>query len=80
MDFFSGCTSAICFILGAFQLFITLSANIKDSMWELGVLRSMGCTRTQINKVMTYELISNTMSAIVLGYSSGAIVSGLTCV
>lgn len=45
VDFFSGCTSVICFILGMFQLIMTISANIKDSMWELGVLRSMGCTR-----------------------------------
>jgi len=45
VDFFSACTSTVCFILGAFQLIMTLSANIKDSMWELGVLRSMGCTR-----------------------------------
>ena len=33
IDFFSVCTSSICFILGAFQLIMTLSANIKDSMW-----------------------------------------------
>jgi ABC-type lipoprotein release transport system permease subunit len=56
---------------------MTLSANIKDSMWELGVLRSMGCTRGQITRVMIYELISNTLSAMTLGYSSGIIVSCL---
>ena len=38
-------TSMVCLILGAFQLVVTTSANISDSMWELGVLRSMGCTR-----------------------------------
>lgn len=54
---------------------MTLSANIKDSMWELGVLRSMGCTRAQITRVMIYELVSNTLSAMTLGYSSGIIVS-----
>lgn len=57
---------------------MTLSANIKDSMWELGVLRSMGCTRGQITKVMIYELISNTLSAITLGYISGIFVSCLS--
>ena len=77
IDFFSACTSTICFILGAFQLIMTLSANIKDSMWELGVLRSMGCTRGQITRVMIYELISNTLSAMTLGYTSGIIVSCL---
>jgi hypothetical protein len=45
VDFFNFITSMICFILGAFQLIMTIAANINDSMWELGVLRSMGCTR-----------------------------------
>merc|ERR1712226_564080 len=34
VDFFSVCTSIICFVLGLFQLIMTISANIKDSMWE----------------------------------------------
>lgn len=34
--------SVICFLLGTFQLIQTVGANIKESMWELGVLRSMG--------------------------------------
>jgi len=46
-------------------------------MWELGVLRSMGCTRAQITRVMIYELIANTLSAMTLGYISGVIV---TCI
>ena len=47
-------------------------------MWELGVLRSMGCTRTQITRVMVYELVSNTLSAMTLGYGAGIIVSCLS--
>ena len=78
VDFFSACTSVICFILGMFQLIMTISANIKDSMWELGVLRSMGCTRSQITRVMVYELVSNTLSAMTLGYGAGIIVSCLS--
>lgn len=68
----------ICFILGMFQLIMTISANIKDSMWELGVLRSMGCTRAQITRVMVYELIANTASAMTLGFGCGVIVSCLS--
>ena len=78
VDFFSACTSVICFILGMFQLIMTISANIKDSMWELGVLRSMGFTRSQITRVMVYELVSNTLSAMTLGYGAGIIVSCLS--
>ena len=45
MRFLHTLSSLVCLILGAFQLVVTVSANISDSMWELGVLRSMGCTR-----------------------------------
>ena len=68
----------VCLILGAFQLVVTVSANISDSMWELGVLRSMGCTRQQIMRVIVYELVSTTLSAITLGYVCGIIVSVLS--
>ena len=71
-------TSVVCLILGAFQLVVTVSANISDSMWELGVLRSMGCTRQQITSVIVYELIATTMAAITLGYICGIIVSVLS--
>ena len=78
IGFFNMICCSICFLLGTFQLTQTVSANIKDSMWELGVLRSMGCTRTQITRVMVYEMCSNTMSALTLGYFSGISVSILT--
>merc|ERR1719336_1384471 len=47
-------------------------------MWELGVLRSMGCTRRQITSVIVYELIATTMAAITLGHICGIIVSVLS--
>ena len=49
LTFFNWLCSLVCFVLGTFQLIVTLTANIKDSMWELGVLRSIGCTRHQIS-------------------------------
>lgn len=77
LDFFNYVTSIICFVLGAFQLLMTIQANIQDSLWELGVLRSMGCTRIQISRVMVFELVANTLSAMTIGYSTGIIVSVL---
>merc|ERR1712137_991252 len=56
----------------------TMKANIQDSLWELGLLRSMGCTRTQITRVMIYELISNTFAAMFFGFVVGMAVSVLT--
>ena len=77
LNFFNILCSSSCFVLGTFQLIITLSANIKDSMWELGVLRSIGCTRKQIARVMIYELVANTFAAMLLGFASGTLVSVL---
>jgi len=57
---------------------MTMKANIADSLWELGLLRSMGCTRSQITRVMIYELISNTFAAMFFGFAVGMAVSVLT--
>ena len=54
---------------------MTLSANIRDSMWELGVLRSIGWNQVQITKVMVYELTVSTLAAMLLGFASGVAVS-----
>lgn len=56
-------------------MIITISTNIRDSMWELGVLRSMGVNRGQIMRITVYESIANTVSAIVVGMICGMLVS-----
>lgn len=78
IDMCNTSASIICFSLGAFMLMTTIAANIKDSMWDLGVLRSMGSTKEQITRILTYEMISNTLSAVTLGYLSGVFVSVLS--
>ena len=78
IDMCNTSASIICFSLGAFMLMTTIAANIKDSMWDLGVLRSMGSTKEQITRILTYEMISNTLSAVTLGYLSGIFVSVLS--
>lgn len=75
IDIFNLLVSLICFSLGAFQMIITISTNIRDSMWELGVLRSIGVNRGQIMRITVYESISNTVSAITIGQICGMLVS-----
>lgn len=57
---------------------MTISANVRDSLWELGVLRSMGCTRGMITRVMVYEMVSNTLASLTLGFFAGITVTVLT--
>lgn len=78
VDMLNTISSIICFSLGAFMLMTTIGANIKDSMWDLGVLRSMGSTKEQITRILCFEMISNTLSAMTLGYGSGILVSVLS--
>lgn len=44
-------------------------------MWELGVLRSMGMTKSEITKISIYESIANNLSSIILGFTIGLIIA-----
>jgi len=67
--------SIICYVMGLFQLILTVQANIRDSQWELGVLRSMGLNKTQVLKLTVYESVSNNFASILCGIVIGLMVS-----
>ena len=67
--------SFICYILGLFQLVLTIQANIRDSQWELGVLRSMGMNKGEVMKVTVYESLANNLASIICGFVIGLLVS-----
>jgi putative ABC transport system permease protein len=75
LDIFNAAISIICFALGLFQLIVTISANIRDSMWELGVLRSMGMTKHEVMRVTIYESLVNNLSSIILGFLIGLFIA-----
>jgi ABC-type lipoprotein release transport system permease subunit len=52
-----------------------VQANIRDSQWELGVLRSMGLNKKDVLKLTIYESIANNFSSILLGFIIGLLVS-----
>ncbi len=54
---------------------ISTSQNIKENMWEFGVLRSLGLRKTEVERVYLYEAISVTFSSIVLGIIVGLIMA-----
>ncbi len=75
LDFFNIAISLVCFALGFFQLIVSISANIRDSMWELGVLRAIGMTNQEILKLTIYESLANNLSSIILGFLIGLAIS-----
>lgn len=67
--------SFICYIMGLFQLILTIQANIRDSQWELGVLRSMGMNKGAVMRLTVYETLANNLASIVCGFAIGLMVA-----
>lgn len=67
--------SFICYIFGLFQLVLTIQANIRDSQWELGVLRSMGMNKGHVMRLTVYESLANILGSIVCGFVIGLLVA-----
>lgn len=57
------------------MLLISLIKNIKDNVWELGILRSMGLDHGQIFKIYFVETFVVIFASLVLGTIVGWLVS-----
>jgi len=73
MQIFVTIIGFICLTLSFFLLLISTTANIKENLWELGVLRAVGLSQDQSRRVFMYEAFAVILAALVLG-----IVVGLT--
>ena len=58
---------AISLIIAFFLLLIATTQNVKEVIWEYGVLRSMGVTRDQGKRIQMYEAYIVIISAAILG-------------
>ena len=70
---FVGIVGFIALTLSFFLLLISTTANIKENLWEFGVLRAIGLTKDQARRVFMYEAFAVIFGALLLG-----IVVGLT--
>ena len=73
MQIFVTIVGFICLTLSFFLLLISTTANIKENLWELGVLRAVGLNQDQSRRVFMYEAFAVIFGALLLG-----IVVGLT--
>lgn len=62
-------------LISFFMLLISLIKNIKDNVWELGILRSMGLNHRQVFLIYFVETFSVIFSALVLGTIVGLLVA-----
>ena len=72
--------SALTCIIAFFMLLISLMKKIKDNVWELGVLRSMGINIRQIYLIYFIETAAVIISALLLGTGVGLAISKVSTV
>ena len=57
----------ISMVIAFFLLLISMSQNINSAIWEYGVLRSMGLTKSEGQRIYIYEAFIVVSSASILG-------------
>jgi ABC-type antimicrobial peptide transport system permease subunit len=67
----SGIASVLCF----FMLHINFEANVRDNLWEFGVLRALGISKHQTARIFIYESLSVILGAIITGSVIGLLVA-----
>ena len=70
--------AALTCIISFFMLLISLIKKIKDNIWELGVLRSIGLTTSQIYWIYSIETGSVIFSSLLLGTGVGLLISWIS--
>ena len=53
------------------MLFTNTDAVVRESLWELGVLRALGLSAAQLLRVAVYEALASTLAAVALGAAAG---------
>ena len=67
----SGIASVLCF----FMLHINFEANVRDNLWEFGVLRALGISKHETARIFIYESLSVILGAIITGSAIGLLVA-----
>ena len=67
----------ISLIIVFFVLLIATTSNVKENIWEYGVLRSVGLTKADGERIFMYEAFLVISAASILGVSIGIIVTAL---
>lgn len=72
-----GVIGIIALVLTFFLLLVATTQNIRDNIWEYGVLRSMGVTKAEGSRIFMYEAFLVIVSAAFIGLIIGTIVACL---
>ena len=70
---FTFITAAIALFIAFFLLLLSMTQNINNAIWEYGVLRSMGLTKSEGSRVYMYEAFMIVIAASILGIAVGTL-------
>ena len=70
-NIFVAIIAVIALSIAFFLLLISMTQNINEACWEYGVLRSMGVTKSQGQRIYIYEAFMIVTSSSILGILSG---------
>lgn len=70
-NIFTAIIAVIALSIAFFLLLISMTSNITEAIWEYGVLRSMGVTKAQGQRIYIYEAFMIVLSASILGIMAG---------
>lgn len=66
--------TGLLFLMSFFQLLLSIEGNIKENQWQVGVLRSIGLTKSDVKSVVLTEATANILTAELIGFVIGYIV------
>ena len=75
LDIFYYVVALISIILSFFLILVSFNSNVKDHVWEFGILRALGLNKSQMTKIYIYEAVCLTMASGVIGTVVGVVVA-----
>jgi len=72
-DILIGLVACIALVITFFLLLVATRQNVRQNIWEYGVLRSIGVTKEQGKRIYMYEAFTVVTSAAILGTICGII-------
>ena len=79
-NIFVAIIAAISLFIAFFLLLVASTQNVNDAIWEYGVLRSMGMTRSEGLRIYIYEAYIVVVSAAFLGTIVGFVTAAAVAV
>mmetsp|Transcript_6434 Transcript_6434/g.8618 ORF Transcript_6434/g.8618 Transcript_6434/m.8618 type:complete len:92 (+) Transcript_6434:3322-3597(+) len=73
-DLFAVFISLMILTLAFFMMTVSFSQKVRELTWEQGVLRSIGLTKSEGNKIFLYEAATIVIASFVTGITIGMFV------